>query len=308
MRKLLLCSALGAVIMIAACSSSTVNSNNQPSSNGNSSGKTETPATTTAPATGGGIKFPVSDFPALATTAKPGEYILAPEYDVMANASLKGLDVVFGEFYQHKMETPGAEMSAVKFANGKVEPAPNPFLIAIPAGQTAKKGDIVLTYVGGWGMQRAIVIDDADPAGPNVAMLDRDYVDPPKYPTDKIETKLEPNTFVKVSGELASGASIYVTGSNTLSNVYTVVNASGEKVLARTPNGYFKAFDKSECHSIPFAGDFKPGDKVRAALGSALAPATVTKVDPRIGRIWVTSDNSPGSKPTPKSYGTVVKD
>lgn len=308
MKKLLLGTALGAVLLISACSSSTTNSNNGSSSNSNSTSKTDTSGTTTAPAAGGGIKFPVPDFPAIATTAKSGEYILAPEYDVMANASLKGLDVVFGEFYQHKMETPGAELSGVKFVNGKVEQAPNPFLIAIPAGQTAKKGDIVLTYVGGWGMQRAIVTDDADPAGPNVAMLDRDYVDPPKYPTDKIETKLGPNTFVKIGGELASGASIYVTGSNTLSDVYTVVNVSGEKVLARTRNGYFKVFSKGDCHSIPFAIDVKPGDKVRAVSVSSLAPMTVTKVDARIGRIWVTSDNSPGSKPEAKPYGTVVKD
>jgi hypothetical protein len=157
-------------------------------------------------------------------------------------------------------------------------------------------------------MQRAIVTNDADPTQPTVAMLDRDYADPPQFDTDKIETKLEPNTFINISGDMVPGASIYVTGSNTLDTVYTLISTSGEKVFARDGTGHFKVFDKKDCKPIPFVISVKPGDKLRAAFGSALAPATVTKVDARIGRVWVTSDNGgPDSKPKPLGYGRLVK-
>ena len=312
MKKVLLLISLGAVLSASACQQSETASNTTGGGGNSSSTAATNPAdtkTAPGPSSGAGLKFPVADFPAVATTAKAGEFVLAPEYPVIADASLKGLDVVFGEYYQNTMDAPGAEMSAVKFyRDSKVNQVPNQFLITIPAGQTAKKGDIVLGYMMPWGMQRAIVTDDADPKSPTVAMLDRDYTDPPKYPTDKIEAKLEPNTFIKLGSELAPGASIYVTGSNTLDSVYRVISTSGEKVLARTGSGYFKVFNKSECKLIPFAISVKPGDKVRAEWGSALAPATVTKVDARIGRVWITSDNGGSNQqPKPLGYGHLLK-
>lgn len=311
MKKFLLLITLGAVLSASACQQSETASNTT-GGGGNSSSTvaTNAPDTKTAPgpSSGAGIKFPVADFPAAATTAKAGEFVLAPEYPVIADASLKGLDSVFGAYEQHKMEAPGAEMSAVKFyRDSKVNQVPNQFLIAIPAGQTAKKGDIVLGYMMPWGMQRAIVTDAADPTKPTVAMLDRDHTDPPKYPSDKIEKQLEPNSFVVLKdGELSPGASIYVTGSNGLATIYTLISMSGEKVLAQTTNGYFKVFNKSECKVIPFVINVKPGDKVRAKWVDVLADQTVTKVDARIGRIWVVNDGAK-NEPKPLGYGWVLK-
>jgi hypothetical protein len=292
---------LGALVAVSACSSGSNNSGNT-----TSGGNTAPPSgNAPAPSSRGGIKFPAADFPATATTAKAGEFVLAPDYDVIANASLKGLDAVFGEYRQHTMDSPGPEMSGVKFANdGKVNQVPNPYLIAVPAGQSVHNGDIVLGVMSPWGLQRGIVTDDADPNQPEVAMLDLDYDD--AAPT-KVVLKLAPNTFVKVGGDLTPGASIYVTGSNTLDELFTVVSASGEKVLARKGSGYFKVFNRSQCVAIPFNAEFRPGDKGRGNWGGSLAPVTVTKVDARIGRIWVTSDNSSDKKPKALSIGAVLK-
>lgn len=301
MRKWLSILMLGAAVALSACGSGNTNSGNTPA-NGNSNQPT---GTAPAGGSGGGIKFPVADFPAAATTSKAGEFVLAPEYDVMANASTKGLDKVFGSYAQQTMDSPGPETSGVKFAkDGKVNQVPNQFLIAIPAGQSVKKGDIVLGVMSVWGLQRGIVIDDADPTQPEVAMLDLDYDD--AAPT-KVVLKLPPNTFVKVGGEVAPGASIYVTGSNTLDEYLTVVSVSGDKVLARNGSGYFRAVNRSQANVMPFSADFKAGDKARGNWGSYLAPVTVTKVDARIGRIWVTSDNSSDKKPKALSTGAVVK-
>lgn len=300
MKKFLLVISLCAAFASGCGTSETTSNNSNAPATTNAADPKASPGSTS----GATNKFPVPDFPAMATTAKAGDFVLAPEFEVITGASTKGIEAVFGEFYQHTMETPGPEASGVKFRDNKVNQAPNPFLIAIAAGQTAKKGDIVLGYMSPWGMQRGIVIDDADPTKPTVAMLDRDY----QEPASKLEIQLQPNSFIKVSGDLAPGASFYVTGSNTLDTVYTVVNTSGEKVFGRTGNGYFKVFDKKDCKPMPFVVSLKAGDKIRAEFGSALAPGTVTKVDTRIGRVWATSDNA-GPNPTPKplGYGHLLK-
>lgn len=300
MKKLLLVFLLCTALATGCGKSETTSTNANSSARPNASDPKASPGSTS----GATHKFPAADFPAMATTAKAGDFVLAPEFEVITGASTKGIEAVFGEFYQHTMETPGPEASSVKFSNNKVNQAPNPFLIAIAAGQTAKKGDIVLGYMAPWGMQRGIVIDDADPTKPKVAMLDHDYEDPPS----KLEIQLQPNTFVKVSGDFAPGASFYVTGSNTLDTVYTVVNTSGEKVFARTGNGYFKVFDKKDCKPMPFVVSVKAGDKIRGEFSPALSPGTVTKVDTKIGRVWATSDNA-GPNPTPKAlgYGHLLK-
>lgn len=302
MKKMSLILSVGLLFAISACSTTESGSNNGGSPAVNNVGTT----TNASPSSGSSAsaKFPVADFPAMASTAKAGEFVLAPEFRVISEAGSKNIEVVFGEFHQHTMETPGPEASSVKFSDGKVNQAPNPFLIAIPAGQTAKKGEIVLAYMSPWGMQRGIVIEDTDATKPKVAMLDHDY----EEPTSKLEIQLAPNTFIKVSGELVPGASFYVTGSNTLDTVYTVVNTSGEKVFGRTGNGYFKVFDKKDCKPMPFGGTLKPGDKIRGEFSPSLSPGTVTKVDTRLGRVWATSDNAPASVPAKAlAYGHLLK-
>lgn len=302
MRQWLTIIALGAAVTVSACSSG---GNNTGNSNTGSSNTNQGTSTAPAPSAGAGVKFPVADFPAGATTAKAGEFVLAPDYDVMANAGLKGLDAVYGEYRQHTMDAPGAESSSVKFADGgKVNQVPNQWLIAVPAGGSVHKGDIVLGVMSPWGLQRAIVIDDADPTQPQVALLDLDYDD--ANPT-KVVQKLAPNTFVKVGGDVAPGASVYVTGSNTLDELFTVVSVSGDKVLVRNGSGHFKAVNRSQANAIPFSTDFKAGDKGKGNWGGYLAPVTVTKVDARTGRIWVASDNSSDKKPKALPAGAVLK-
>lgn len=303
MRKLLAIVALGAAIAVSACSNG---SNTNSSSNANNGATGGQPGTNTpAPAGDTGGKFPIADFPAAPTAAKAGEFVLSPEYDVIANASAKGLDKVFGSYAQQTMDTPGLETSSVKFATGgKVNAVPNQYLIAVPSGQSVHKGDIVVGVMSVWGLQRGIVTDDADPTQPEVAMLDLDYDD--ASPT-KVIVKLPANTFFKVGGDVTPGSSIYVTGSNTLDELLTVVSVSGEKVLARNGSGYFRAVNRSQAIPIPFSVEFKPGDKAKGAWGGYLAPVTVTKVDARIGRIWVTSDNSSEKKPKALPAGAVLK-
>ena len=90
---------------------------------------------------------------------------------------------------------------------------PNALIIPIPQGQTAKKGDIVLTWwQSGSGMERAIVTDDSNPASPKVCYLDMDWKDDGKgFANDHNNEQLRPNTFtVLKNNEWQPGAQVTV--------------------------------------------------------------------------------------------------
>ena len=75
-------------------------------------------------------------------------------------------------WYTQEMVEPGEEMSEIKFMSEQKK-VPNAYIVPIPAGQTAKKGDILLTWWQcGSGLQRAYVTDAADPKAPTVRYLD----------------------------------------------------------------------------------------------------------------------------------------
>ena len=60
--------------------------------------------------------------------------------------------------------------------------------------------------------------------------------------------------------------------------------------------GDLAAFDKSELTPIPIKPSLKEGDKVEAPFGKGMDPATVSKVDEKIGRVWVKFDGRENSE------------
>ncbi len=146
--------------------------------------------------------FPFKEFPAVDTSAKTGEVVLVPSYLWLQQANVYGVDKTTMIWYSQKMSAPDKEMSEVEFMNEKKK-VPNAYIVAIPAGGKAKKGDIVLTWwQSGSGMERGIVVDDSNPSEPKVRYLDIDY-DNPKKSKDgvgigQMEEQLKPNSFVKI--------------------------------------------------------------------------------------------------------------
>lgn len=249
----------------------------------NASPKTESSTSVDASAP---LKFPFADFPSVETNAKVGETVLCMSFDQMAKASASPGKDVFGTYYNQTMETPGKEMSGVKFSSG-VKQVPNPYIIPIPAGAKAKKGDVVLTWhQSSSGMQRAVVVDDADPTQPTVHYIDYFYT-----PEDdaRLTEKIKPNSFANISGPFDPGASVAVK-EGAFTYVYTVIRAAGEKVLVQNSAAFLKVFNKKDCRPVPFSVNVKAGDKVQAAFGGMFSLGTVTKVEPKIGRVFVTSD------------------
>ena len=255
------------------------------------------------------VKFPFADFPKVGTTAKAGEYVLAPSYNWIKDAAEKGTDTVSFIWYVQKMATPDKENSELQFLQERRK-VPNAYIIAIPPKQTAKKGDIVLTWwQTGSGMQRAIVVDDADPSRPIVRYLDIAYDNPAKSrdgstTIGKMDERLVPDSFVKLK-TWDSGTTVAVQdGAN--QKAAKVIQVSGDKVLVMETGGKLKVVAKKNCQPVPLVPDVKAGDRVKAPrYGTNFAAATVSSVDGRNGRVFVRFDGD--SKDEAIAFGNILK-
>nr|HMS40030.1 hypothetical protein [Pyrinomonadaceae bacterium] len=201
MKKHLLIISIAASTIFAACSGGGANNATNAPANGTTNGANNAATSKATPTIDPNMQatFPFKDFPTVDTTAKAGEIVLVPSYNWLQEANVKGADKTTMIWYQQTMVTPGAEMSDVKFMSD-TKKVPNAYIVAIPPGGTAKKGDIVLTWwQSGSGMKRAIVVDDATPTEPVVRYLDIEYDNPAKSKDGKtgigqMDEKLKPNS------------------------------------------------------------------------------------------------------------------
>lgn len=254
----------------------------------------------------GDVKFPF-DFPTAGTTAKKGEKVLVPSYNWLVDAMQKGADKTTMIWYAQTMEESGEEMSKVKFMSD-TKKVPNAYIVPLPAGQTAKKGDILLTWwQSGSGLQRAIVTDATDPKAPTVRYLDLDYNNPAKSRDGKttigqMDEQIKPDTFVVINGEMLPGTSVAI-GSEMKHG--QVIRVEGDKVFVLLFAGKTGVFPKSDAKAIPIKPNVKAGDKVKAVRYGGFKDGTVSKVDENIGRVWVKFENS--SEDEVIAFGDVLK-
>lgn len=255
-------------------------------------------------------EIPFSGFPTVGTTAKAGEVVLCPSYDWIQDAATKEPNKVTFIFYKQKMSAPGDVESEVEFLSPGKEKVANAYIIPIPAGQTAKVGDIVLTWwQSGSGMNRAIVVEASNPSEPTVRYLDIEYDNPSKSSDGKttigqMEEKLKPNSFVKISNAWEPGTVIAVNDGADKKRAQ-VIRVAGDKVLALGFAGRLQVYDKSACTPLPVVSNVKAGDKVKAPLAGTFTDGTVTKVDGKIGRVFVKIGTTSEEKAI--AFGDVMK-
>lgn len=307
MNKIILTISICAMLL-TACSKTETNTNSTANTSNNAKNAATAQATPTIdPNTQ--ATFPFKEFPAVETTAKTGEVVLVPSYNWLQEATVKGADKVTMIWYQQTMEKPDKEMSEVKFMSD-TKKVPNAYIVPIPAGQKAKKGDILLTWwQSGSGMQRAIVVNDANPAEPIVRYLDLDYDNPAKSKDGKtgigqMEEQLKPNTFVKINAPFDVG-SIVAIQDGADQKPAQVIRVAGDKVFVNGFAGKISVVDKSRCTPFPLVSNAKVGEKVKAVWVSSLKEGTVTKVDAAIGRVFIKFENDP--KENAVSFGEVMK-
>lgn len=246
----------------------------------------------------GEVKFPF-DFPTAGTTAKAGEKVLVPSYNWLTDAMQKDPEKMTMIWYTQEMVEPGDEMSMIKFLSGEPKKVPNAYIVPIPAGATAKKGDILLTWwQSGSGLQRAIVTDAADGKAPTVRYLDLAYDNPAKS-RDKTTTigqmdeQIKPDSFVVIKNELEPGTAVAI-GSEMKHG--QVIRVEGDKIFVRLFAGRVGVFPKSDVTAVPVKPNVKAGDKVKAEYVGRFKDGTVSKVDENIGRVWVKFENQSEDK------------
>lgn len=237
------------------------------------------------------VTFPFQDFPVVETTAKAGEVVLVPSYLWLQQANINGVDKTNMIWYAQTMVAPGKEMSEVQFTTGDKKQVPNAYIVPIPAGQTAKTGDIVLTWwQSGSGMMRAIVVDDANSSEPVVRYLDLDYDNPAKgrdgKPIGQMDEKLKPNSFVKINGPFDPGTTVAVQDGARMKK-FQVIRVAGDKVFLRGFAGFVSVYDKSRCTPLPLKPSVREGETVKGDWAGTFQSGTVTKVDPKIGRVFI---------------------
>lgn len=271
----------GALIMSAACS-------------GKKGGETadKTAEDKTEMAQGTPKAFPW-DFPEGIALENPevGQYVLSP-YTFYPNEIIESNNPEEETyiFYSTRLNKYEETHSIV----GEAE-MPNSLIILLPKGKKAKVGDVLLTWwQSGSGMKRAIVTDASDPEAPKVDYLDLDYSDDPDKPSmaNKYSNEqLKVSSFdVIEDGKWQPGATIAAFDENKWKECI-LIHATDDKVLALGFAGTIYAFERSACKLISLHQDIKVGDNVMAVwVGSFREGYRVTKIDRKIGRVWVERD------------------
>lgn len=195
-------------------------------------------------------------------------------------------------FYSTKIEEVGEKTT--KLGGREV---PNSLVIPIPAGQTAKKGDIVLTWwQSGSGLKRAIVTDASNPAEPKVCYLDMNWKEDGSGFAQKYQDQLKPNSFIVLKdGTWEPGAQIAVKSQNY--DAATIIALTDSKVLCLGFASKVVAYDRADCVLIPANEDINVGDEVYAVFVNGFrSNFTVQAVDKANGRIKVQKKNSSSSE------------
>jgi hypothetical protein len=233
---------------------------------------------------------PFKDFPSVGLTANAGDFILTPSKNWQEDGTKEGTEKVTFIFYQQKLAEAGSEYSKVDFMSDKGVEIPNYMIVPIRPNQSAKKGDILLTWwQTGSGMQRAIVVDDANPLEPVVNYIDIDWDNPAKNSDGtgfgQKKEQIKPNTFHKLNDLWEPGTTVaaLVDGSY---KAATVINVSGDKVLTIGFAGRMVMYNKSDCTPIAVNPNFKVGDEVQAPWVGKFVNTKVVKVDKLMGRVW----------------------
>lgn len=302
------------LLAISACNKTDTNTNaakpaNSPASAPQDNSVKPPTFSSTAPDTGEAVKFPLDGFPAVGTTAIAGEYVLAPSYNWIKDAAEKGVAATSFIWYVQKMAASDKENSEIQFMSERKK-VPNAYIIAIPPKQTAKKGDIILTWwQSGSGMNRAIVVDDAEPTTPVVRYLDIDFNNPAKSrdgatTIGKMDEKILPDSFFKLK-DWDAGTSVAIQDGANLKKG-RVIRVAGDKVLVMEGIGKLAIYAKKDCKPLPLVPNVKAGDRVKVPFaGTTFKDATIVSVDDKIGRVFVKFDGEQEEKAI--AFGDVLK-
>jgi hypothetical protein len=143
---------------------------------------------------------------------------------------------------------------------------------------------VLTAWASGSGLQRAIVVEGGAPEKPKVRYLDMTLDNPSGW--GEKEDSLPEGSFHVLTkpGELGTSLACK-DGSRVLR--WILVARAGDKLLGLGFAGKMKVLDEKVCDAVPIAPKVKPGDAVRVPVLGAFVAGKVSKVDAKIGRVWV---------------------
>ena len=199
-----------------------------------------------------------------------GNYVLAPSRQFLKKYKENKDSATALVLYPQILEKFGPEKSLVEYYD-TVLAVKNEFLIPLPDGQPAHKGDFVVTWwQSGTAMQRAYIVKAKDSLHPYARYIDFDWFGEDGY--DTLIERLNRNTFRVISKPLDPGSSIAVK-KGSLYNFYKVINSFGDSIVALDwsgklaffkrdsvlPNAVHKQLDIGEQVWIPVFGIYTRG-------------------------------------------------
>lgn len=240
--------------------------------------KTATPAATAKDA-----ELPF-DYPAVPTTARPGDPVLAPPARWVDNARTDGISSQSFVYFAGKMVAPGPVASVIEVAGGALEALPNALILPLRRGERAAPGDLLLTsWASGTGMQRAIVVAGGTPESPRAAYLDLDY-DHPSGVAKRAEP-LPPNRFHRLTEAGAVGTSVRC-DERGQDRHYVLVHRTPARWLGLGYGGRLRPLDPNRCRPLPLHPKIDAGS-VEIPLLGVFTPVRVRSYDAEIGRVFV---------------------
>ncbi len=234
-----------------------------------------------------------------ATTAKAGEFVLAPTQSTVEEAIEVGAERQAFIYYGGVLESADETTSVVKSSAGRRSRLANALVLPIGPASQAKVGDIVLTaWASGTGLQRGIVVEGGTPEAPKVRYLDMTLDNPSGW--GQKEDALPKGSFRVLTKPGQLGSTLACQDKNRHTR-QIVVGRSGGKLLGLGFAGKLAVFDDKACQSVPIQPKLKVGDSVRVPVLAVFTAAKVSKLDPKIGRVW--AKYAHGSEERERAFG-----
>jgi len=231
------------------------------------------------------------DFPkASKIDVAEGQMVLAP-YTFYSGAVEDKKDLTNASliFYNSAVKAVNADFVEFAYKEAKV---PSSLIIPIPEGQTAQKGDVVVTWwQSGSGMEQAIVVDGG--SEPKVNYLGLGYNEDGSGLATKFgNEQLKPNSFfVLENGAMQPGAPVaYKDGNKWCYG--TLINKSADRALILGFASNIHDAALSDVKVVPVKPDYKVGDQVGYVFVDSFLTGTVKKIDMELGRVWIDGKNS----------------
>lgn len=238
-------------------------------------------------------------FPSSDTDLVAGDHAFTPDYDTATKLKTKGGDVTYINYNFVEVVTPGDLETTVKDSwgsEGKKEyVVPNSFMIPVPKGAKASKGDIVITP---WvtSMMRALVTEGDKTTTPKVTWIED---------VEDIK-KIDADTFVVLSKEWQGGTTVACKGDGSDYELATLISMVGDDILASGWANSPKIYSKSKCKAVPIAPSVKEGDTVYIAPFGTFEAGTVKAVKADDGKVVVEYEFAGEMKEEKFTFGDIL--